>query len=908
MSSIILLILRNLMNKKPRTPLLTILVCLLWLSTHCFCDDTIPGRVDKGPDSLSASEREMLSRKWQEFLRQKGYVDEKRPGSVLTSRSEKKLDQDFSRLLKQHGPDPRLFEKAKQEDADKVRTEQKTPSARPDNTGKDYPGRIQKKKGMEPSDAPQDRLTPDILEELLRSSAERDKPSWFEKYASGQHSSEIIMDLTQFGYDFFSLSAIDKVFLSLNNTPPSKKYIVASGDTFSIKIWGQLEAEFDAAVKKDGKLLLEKAGPVDIGGLYLADAKKRIKEAYSRILNKFRIHISLSSMRPVRIFVVGEAVKPGMISIPPYSSFITAIMASGGPKKNGSLRHITLKRENKILAEIDLYDFLLNGKYPSDVQVISGDIICIPVIGKQVAVAGNVKRPAIYELHSEKTVADVVKLAGGITAIGHPYHIALERIVDGKHKKVLDTSLKGPNKELTVRDGDIIKVYQAVTEDAHMVKLTGHVYREEQFEWKKGMQAGDLIRKRDLIKPEPLWNYALIERITPHSLEKVLVPFNLKKAVEGKTDIALQPKDTVTIFSRETFSEKTTVMIEGAVHKPGEFEFRRGMRVADLIRLAGGITHPEITNTAELTHIKLSDNGNVTTRAEINIDQALKNNPSHNRPLHREDYLFIKTPTDAERKFITVNITGEVTYPGKYAVVRGERLADLITRAGGFTKDAYLYGSEFSRESIREQQKKNLERFIYKEEERLLELSSRLSATSTFSQDEIQSLQAVIMQKKNVLEQMKAFEITGRIVINLDTPERLRHTENNILLENRDALHVPKKIATVAILGNVYSPNTLVYSSRKNLNDYLDRAGGLTREGDRSRTYIVRANGATERAARTGFLHWGSRKQRIMPGDTIVVPAKPVRIGGMRLVKDLSSILFNLATTTGVFYNLFDDD
>ena len=399
-------------------------------------------------------------------------------------------------------------------------------------------------------------------------------------------------------------------------------------------------------------------------------------------------------------------------------------------------------------------------------------------------------------------------------------------------------------------------------------------------------------------------------RIKGHH-ETVMFDEDLAKILTKYHGISLIDGDFVMIFPVSPVVEKK-VTIAGAVKSPGEFGFRDNMRVSDLINYAGGLLMQANKEEAEITRVRITPQGPETFRIYVRLYQALSGSSSQNVVLHPNDYLFIRMVPDWGT-YKTVQVDGEVNFPGTYTVKKGEMLSSLLTRTGGFTDRAYLLGGVLIRESTRELQKQQLHAAINRLEARALVTAGEKAGSATDSED-AKSVEAASRQQQMLVAALRKVEPLGRVVIQLQDPERLRGTPNDIALQEGDKLFIPQAPGTVNVVGAVFAPTALVYTPYRTVREYLAMAGGTTDIANDREIYVIKTNGAA--VSRKGFswlqASWDGTKysyhpggissMTLDPGDTIVVPERLERIAWLKNIKDITSILANIAMTAGIAF------
>ncbi|MBK5278535.1 MAG: SLBB domain-containing protein, partial [Bacteroidia bacterium] len=487
-----------------------------------------------------------------------------------------------------------------------------------------------------------------------------------------------VRELRQFGYDFFKNGS--PLSASSDMIPVGSDYVIGPGDTLDINLWGSLNARHELSVDRNGEIMIPKVGSVKVWGLTPGQAKDAVNKAIGRYFKNYEFSMTLGRLRSIQVFVVGEVEAPGSYPVSSLATVVNALSAAGGPARNGSLRTIRINRIGQTSLEVDLYDMFLSGDRSKDVRLQNGDTIFVPVIGPVAAVAGEVRRPAIYEIKGTATLPEVLKLAGGVTASGFTGRIQVERLANNSARVVLDYEPKDGSLDATlgaiqVLDRDMIKVFPVQGATRQIVSLKGNVVRSGEYQYRKGMRLSDLIPDFQALLPESYLESVEITRLAPPDFHRELLTANLRRAVTGSLsdNILLQEQDTVKVFSRWEMEEKPQVSVNGAVVNPGTYNYYPGMTVRDLITAAGSPKRNAYLETGELSRIVIVGDKANPSRLSLDLVKALAGDPQHNLPLQSDDVLIVRSVTDwfdASDKFI--KLKGEVRFPGIYSVARGE--------------------------------------------------------------------------------------------------------------------------------------------------------------------------------------------------------------------------------------------
>jgi protein involved in polysaccharide export with SLBB domain len=574
-------------------------------------------------------------------------------------------------------------------------------------------------------------------------------------------------------------------------------------------------------------------------------------------------------------------VRPGSYAVSGLSTITAALLASGGIKPIGSLRNIALRRNGTTVSTFDLYDLLLRGDTRADTRLQQGDAIFVPPVGATVAIDGEVRRPAIYETKGERTVSDLIELAGGLNPNANGAAVKLERVVPNRGRTVEDVNVATQGVQTTVRNGDVLRVPANLDQLENSVSLEGNVYQPGLYHWFSGMRLRDLLPSPELIKPKADLGYVMVRREPAPNVFLDVVSADIRDAwarPNGPNNVALDARDHIYVFNIDNGREQylkpvieelearaspnepvRVVRIGGQVKEPGEYPLERGMRIRDLIRAGGGLSESAYGTEAELTRYAVVD-GEYRETALTMVDLAalLSGDADADLPLRPYDFLNVKE-VSRWRGEESVSIRGEVAFPGSYPIRRGETLSSVLMRAGGLTDLAFPAGSVFTREELRIKEREQLEVLASRIERDLAAISvSEPNASQT-----IATGQSLITQLRNAVA-------TGRLVIRLDDLVA-GMPDADIVLKNGDALIVPDRQQEVTVLGEVQYSTSHVYERGLTRRDYVAKSGGTTQRADTKRTYVVRANG--EVVANAGGRWFGrGGDTSIRPGDTIVIP------------------------------------
>ena len=676
--------------------------------------------------------------------------------------------------------------------------------------------------------------------------------------------------LKLFGHDIFNNQ--ESSFMPDAQQIPPEGYIFGPGDNIIVNVWGRVDLELDLTVDREGKIFIPKAGEIVAAGCTLKKLTGRIKHRLNRVYSDYRLSVTYGKLRRLSIYVFGEVQKPGGYTVSALATVLHALYLAGGISENGSLRKIKLIRHNKIVATYDFYDFLLKGDISQELNLLSGDIVYVPVVGPLVTIAGEVKRPAIYELSGGETITEAIALAGGPTAQAYLASVSLDRVGPGDNRILQDINLAEPDtlggQAIKLRDGDRITIYSIYDKHKNRVYLAGNVKHPGFYGLDDTMSVAGLIADGEQLKEDTYLARADLYRVGGNG-DKSLLAVNLQEILDHKGNFQLKPLDSLVVYSNKQVNRIKHISIGGEVKKPGRYILYDGMRLSDLIFAAGNLNRQAYLVQCEVARLNSSHKTDI-----INVDLEdvlLRKNKDADLPLKEDDHVFIRKLPDWKPVQL-VTIEGEVLFPGKYAICNEqERLSDLIKRAGGLTPSAFPKGAIFYRKSIeRDIARRNIGQVIKNTQDVYYDSLGNITSDSRVNFDPSQ---------------------LNRIII--DLPGILKHPGSayDITLSDSDYIYIPNQPSGVQVVGAVAANGTISYQKNKKYSYYLAQAGGLTPDGDKSQIRLVKPNGMVYYGGR-------ARKAAIEPGDAIVIPAKlKHKTNWGRILSTSAAIISTMATT-----------
>lgn len=663
------------------------------------------------------------------------------------------------------------------------------------------------------------------------------------------------------------------------DVPAGPDYVVGPGDVLSITLWGGISQTFTRPIDREGRVDLPEAGPVQVAGLALQRVEELVAGTLKRQYRNAQVAVSMARLRTIRVYVVGDVQHPGAYEVSSLSTCLNALYAAGGPTSLGSLRVLRHYRGTHLVGEVDLYDFLLHGVQAEE-KLQSGDTLIVPPAGPQIAVYGAVKRPAIYELKDETTLAAVLEDAGGATVAAEWSHIVVDRIDAHHQRETVSLNLPDGSSaqatqaalgDFSVKDGDRVHVAAVLPYSQKVVYIEGHVARPGRMPWHDNMHLTDMLHSyRDLL-PEPA-DRGEIVRLVPPDLHPETIEFNVPDVLIGNSNPTLEPFDTIRVFGRYE-ADAPKVTIGGEVLRPGSYALSRGMTVAQLVRMAGGFKRDALLTDADLTSYSVSGGTKIVSeRVPIHIGSAVnEEDTSADVPLKAGDVLTVHQLTGWNDIGASVTLEGEIAHPGRYGFKPGERLSSVLRRAGGFRDTSYPAGAVLIREDVRKLEESSREQLI-----RQIETSSASARISPNIGPGDQSgvLQLVAQQQNEILSRLRTQPATGRMVIHITADiSSWENTPSDVEVRSDDVLRVPKQPGFVLVTGQVYNSSAITYSPGKTAGWYLSHAGGATEIANKKEIFIIRANGSVV-GHEPSFWDHNVLSTRLDPGDTLIVPQK----------------------------------
>lgn len=677
-----------------------------------------------------------------------------------------------------------------------------------------------------------------------------------------------------FGHNIFGNAALN--FVPSYNIPTPENYKLSGGDELIIDIWGDVITNVTATISPEGSINVPNLGPVYLTGQTVKNAEKSLKEYLSKIYSGISapepttfVKVSLGRTKTVTINIVGDVKKPGTFTLPSLSTIASAMYLAQGPNRLGSVRAIKLYRKSKLISTLDVYDFLLNGKFDANVRLEENDAIIVAPVYGIVSIGGGVKRPMRYEIVEGETLEDILNYAGKFTKNAYIKSIHIDRIAteptteEGAAGESFDVMAE-QFATFKLKDGDVITVNSNNDQFKNRVSIDGAVWRPGTYainnttsNLKQLISAAGGLRDNAYTQRGFIYRYA-------EDRERIQISFNVTDIILGKENIELHPDDAVRIFTIQSLEPRRIVKIFGELNSPAEggtYEYREGMSIGDLILMAGGVTDAATLAKVELARrVRRPDGDNLSlsdTVAKVMYFNLLKNPSQADVKLEPFDIVFVRRSASFKAQQ-TISIVGEVNYPGAYVVESNTvRLSDIVKRAKGFEKDAYVKGARLTRTLTREEY-------------------NRL----------VLAMQIARRQAKDSTE-FDRMTIGDRYTIGIDLEAAVANPGSmaDVVLREGDIISVPKFNNTVKISGAVMYPNTVTFNPKYGFSNYIANAGGVTQNAVKRKAYMVHMNGSVATKGDPNF--------KVQPGTEIVVPSKERQNGGQTL-----ATILGIATTT----------
>ena len=758
-----------------------------------------------------------------------------------------------------------------------------------------------------------------------------------------------------FGADLFR--TVPSTFAPLDLTPVPPDYVIGPGDELRIRVWGQINFNADLRVDRSGEIYLPQVGNIHVAGLPFSGLDEQLRKSVGRVYRNFDLTASVAQIRAIQVYVAGRARRAGVYTVSSLSTLVDALFASGGPSVGGSMRHIQLKREGQVVTDFDLYSLLVHGDKSKDVKLLNGDVIFIPAVGPQVAVTGSVKAPGIYEMTAGDTIGNAISDAGGPSTLASGARVSVQRIAESRDQQAMEVAMDPAGLATSLAGGDILRVLAVTARFQKSVTLRGNTANPGHFAWHDGMRLSDLIPDRDsLLSRDYWWKRAQLGFPSPE-FEPVPAFSTMRQPntpVDLPGRAFQQPQRPFGQFGPPgaSMSQQQNQANPQGANQPGQQQpiqqlpDQNGQQLSDFSNSPyanGYLNYPNSSDypypqqaaqrgansslAAEQTQLQTQNTPQIAERTDVRISApeidwnyavierldrdtlktslipfdlgklVMQHDQSQNLELQPGDVVTvfsqgdIHVPLAQQTKY--VRLEGEFVHAGIYSVNPGEGLRDLVQRAGGLSSNAYLYGSEFTRESTRVIQQARIDEYVQNLE---LQITRGALGAAASAAADVAAGTAVQSSGRELIARLRMIRATGRIVLEFKTDAIGQQEIPDIALEDGDRFVVPPVPSTVNVVGAVYDENSFLFQQARPSGAYLHLAGGPNRNADKKHSFIIRADGSVVSWSSANGL-WGNtfEQLKVFPGDTIVVPEKGFNISGLRSVLAWSQLFSQFA-------------
>ena len=741
-----------------------------------------------------------------------------------------------------------------------------------------------------------------------------------------------------YGANLFS--SVPSTFAPLDLTPVPPDYVVGPGDELRIRVWGQVSIQTNVRVDRSGEIFIPQIGPVHVAGMSFSALSEHLRGAVGRVYRNFQLTVDVGQIRAIQVYVSGEARRPGVYTVSSLSTLVDALFASGGPSVQGSMRHVQLRRGSAVVADFDLYDLLLKGDKSKDVKLQSGDVIFIPPVGSQAAVTGSVRNSAIYELRTDEQLAELLSNAGGLDSVASKARISIERIDDHRERIAMEVAYDPSGLATPVADGDLVRVYAIAPLYRKTISLRGNTANPGRFAWHQGMRVSELIPEKDSLITRNYWWRRVQLGLPAPEFEPVAGFATRRQPVENHAITLKTFNPEARRGSKQYRSQQDQSGLDQSESGLDQSQSGLDQSQSGLDQNQSGLDQNQdisqrqrsdnsplaaqqlassasIPDSAQRTQVKvlapeidwsyavierLDSETLKTTLLPFDLGRlVLQHDASQDLELQAGDVVSIFSEADIHvpiaQQTKLVTLAGEFVHAGVYSVQPGETFNHLVERAGGFTPDAYLYGSMFTRKSTRAVQQARIDEYVRNLSMTMQRGNLAASSSSASSAQDMASATASESSERSLLTSLQLVRATGRIVLKFTPESRGMSNLPDIALEDGDNFTVPSVPATVNVVGAVYDQNSFLYAQRQRAGAYLQLAGGPDRDADWHHEFIIRADGEVVSRVKSKTI-WGGgdfNNLHMNPGDTIVVPEKTFRPSALRGIIDWSQMFSQFA-------------
>lgn len=716
--------------------------------------------------------------------------------------------------------------------------------------------------------------------------------------------------ILQFGYEFFApteAGAEERATAALRSD-----YVLGSGDEILLNVTGGTELTDTGMIGRDGSVELPFAGVVQAAGETVQSLERIVQSIFEKEWRDVTVSLRIGMTRTIRVHVVGHAEKPGAFDLPAHASVLDVLVAAHGPSKRGSMRKIRVQTAMDE-ATVDLYPLLMGGDDLEAPVLTDGAIISIPPIGDTIGVAGQVQRPAIFEVLEDCNVAKLLELAAGQTPFAYEGQLQLERIGERGARRLVELPTGDQLGTFTLQDGDLLLVGGLDATRLGIVGITGEVVRPGDYAYQPGMRLRDLVKRAGGLRIDASREQIIISRQVaaprnvptvnegvPQQTSRQILLLDVLPAMEGdpQHNVELRPLDHVTIQPRRATAVIPTVQILGAVQRPGRYELTGGLRVSDLIALAGNLMPIAHIDAAELVRniYDVEAQQLSVKRFRVDLGRLDSDDVDADPLLHDGDRLVVR---QLHESAISVKITGEVRFPGTYVFPADAKITDALSAAGGVLSSGQIQASKLMRRSVQQLQSRRFRELSDILREQAESSYTRLVQVGT--PREALAAKIELEHTRELIARMARYQPDGRIVIPWDHPT-FPDSPFNLTIEDGDHIEVARRQETVSIIGHVFNPGAFVATPDLDLLSLIDWTGGLTEEGDRRRAYIIRTDGTVQLVEASSRSR--RRRVKVRGGDVVMIPRRKLERTFMAQATDALNLLRSGAESALILQNL----
>lgn len=707
------------------------------------------------------------------------------------------------------------------------------------------------------------------------------KDRYANKEASMVPMQSVEQDISVFGSELFTSNSL--VFEPNLRIPTPAGYIVGPDDELIINVFGFSEKTYNVSVNEEGNIYIPQVGPLFVNGLSIEQAAERIKSKLASTIYKAinsgqtSVRVSLGKIRSIRVTVIGEAKKPGTLTVSSLTTLFNLLYLCGGPSDYGSYRKIELIRGNQLKRTVDLYSFLLKGDQKDNVLLQEGDVVRIPYYATRVQLTGNVKRKGKYELIEGETFEDVLKFSGGFSDNAFKSGITAYQLTETE-RKILDISKSQFNNYLPL-SGDSIVVGKLLNRFENRLTIKGAVMRPGEFQLSDGLTLKQLIEKAGGVQEDVYSRRGSISRLSENKTPQQ-VSFNIDSVMDGLTNISLKKNDEITVYSIMDLREPFEISIDGLVKRPGKYKWAENITVKDIILKAGGLTDAgdlgNIEIARRLNDVNISKLNHVQTEIlNVDLSDGLNKNDIVLKPY---DVINIRQRSGYVSQRI-VYLDGMVINPGRYTLqMSGDRISDLMKRAGGFRPNADTTSMIIRR--------------LIKKNQTTEDRESIFSKLLNIGADSLNASESI---KKEI------FKDHENISIDLGKALKEPQSSENMLLEDGDIITIENNTNLVKVSGEVYYPTIIPFKPNENLKYYIEKSGSYTQAARKSGTLVIYPDG---KAKKIGHFLFFKKYPEVVSRSEIFVPKKSDKNRSKISIGEWSVVLSTLAIIANVIVNL----